>query len=114
MVHPGEGVERGGPTGRRWHIAPWMRDWWRTNSSRVPGSDYEGRDTSYQGRFEYGADRYGLVVDHLLVEDNFLPEVGFLRRDNSGAASLSGRFSPRPQSVESVGSSIPRRASTTS
>ena len=61
-----------------------------------------GRDTSYQARFDYGADRYGFELDHLLVEENFRPEIGFLRRDNFRRTSLSGRFSPRPSSVESV------------
>ena len=70
--------------------------------TRVPGPDYRGKDTSYQGKFDYAADRYGLQVDHLLVEDNFLPEVGFLRRDNFRRSYLSGRFSPRPQSITSV------------
>ena len=70
--------------------------------TRVPSPEYEGKDTSYQGKFEYAADRYGLQVDHLLVEDNFLPEVGFLRRDNVRRTFVSGRFSPRPQSIESV------------
>ena len=70
--------------------------------TRVPGPDHRGRDTSYQGRFEYGADRYGVVLDHLLVEDNFLPEVGFLRRDNFRRSFVSARFSPRPRSIESV------------
>ena len=70
--------------------------------TRVPGPDHRGKDTSYQGTFEYAADRYGLKVDHLLVEDNFLPEVGFLRRDNFRRSYVTGRFSPRPQSIESV------------
>ena len=70
--------------------------------TRVPSPAYEGKDTSYQGKFEYAADRYGLQVDHLLVEDNFLPEVGFLRRDNFRRTYVSGRFSPRPVSIESV------------
>ena len=70
--------------------------------TRVPSPEFEGRDTSYQGKFEYAADRWGLQADHLLVEDNFLPEVGFLRRDNFRRTYLSGRFSPRPQSIESV------------
>ncbi len=69
--------------------------------TRVPTPEYEGKDTSYQGKFEYAADRYGLQVDHLLVEDNFLPEVGFLRRDNFRRTYVSGRFSPRP-AMESV------------
>ena len=61
-----------------------------------------GRDESYQGRFDYGGDRYGLSVEHLLVEDNFNPEVGFLRRDNFRRSWLFGRFSPRPESISSV------------
>ena len=70
--------------------------------TRVPSPEYEGKDTSYQAKFDYAADRYGLQVDHLLVEDNFLPEVGFLRRDNFRRTYVSGRFSPRPASIESV------------
>ena len=70
--------------------------------TRVPGPEHRGKDTSYQGAFEYAADRYGLKVDHLLVEDNFLPEVGFLRRDNFRRTYVTGRFSPRPQTIESV------------
>ena len=70
--------------------------------TQVPSPEYEGKDTSYQGKFEYAADRYGMQVDHLVVEDNFLPEVGFLRRDNFRRTYVSGRFSPRPASIESV------------
>ena len=70
--------------------------------TRVPGPEYRGKDTSYQGKFEYAADRYGVQVDHVVVGDNFLPEVGFLRRDNFRRTLVSGRFSPRPASLESV------------
>jgi TolB-like protein len=70
--------------------------------TKVPGPDHRDKDMSYQGTFEYAADRYGLKVDHLVVEDNFLPEVGFLRRDNFRRSYVTGRFSPRPQSIESV------------
>ena len=70
--------------------------------TRAPGPDRRGKDLSYQGAFEYAADRYGLKVDHLVVEDNFLPEVGFLRRDNFRRTYLTGRFSPRPRTLESV------------
>ena len=59
-------------------------------------------DLSYQGRFAYNGDRYGLVTDYLVVEKNFIPEVGFVRRDNFRRANLSARFSPRPRSIESV------------
>ena len=70
--------------------------------TRVPGPDHRGRDLSYQGTVDYAADRYGLKLDHLVVEDNFLPEVGFLRRGNFRRSYASGRFSPRPRALERV------------
>ena len=70
--------------------------------TRLPDPELRGNDLSYRGRFEYAGDRYGVQVDHLLVEDNFLPEVGFLRRDNFRRTLAAGRFSPRPASLASV------------
>ena len=70
--------------------------------TRLPDPERQGKDLSYQGKFEYAADRYGFQVDHLLVEDNFLPEVGFVRRGNFRRTFTSARFSPRPQSIASV------------
>ena len=70
--------------------------------TRVPGPEHRGKDLSYQGKFEYPADRFGFQLDHVVVEDNFLPEVGFLRRDNFRRTFVAGRFSPRPASIESV------------
>ena len=70
--------------------------------TRLPSPEYRGKDMSYQGKFEYAADRYGFQVDHLVVEDNFLPEVGFLRRDNFRRTFSAARFSPRPRSIASV------------
>ena len=67
---------------------------------RTPGVPDE--QSSYQAKFDYTADRYGLVIDHLLVEDNFVPEVGFLRRDNFRRTFLQGRYSPRPQSIDAI------------
>ena len=58
-----------------------------------------GHDLSYMGRFGYTGDRYGLQAGYLVVEDNFNPEVGFLRRDDFNQATGSVRFSPRPQSI---------------
>ena len=60
------------------------------------------KDQSYQAQFAYNGDRYGLTANHLVVEDNFIPEVGFVRRDNFRLTSLSARFSPRPRSIELV------------
>ena len=70
--------------------------------TQLPGPEHQGKDLSYQGKFEYAADRYGFQADHLVVEGNFLPEVGFLRRDNFRRTFTSARFSPRPQSIKSV------------
>ena len=70
--------------------------------ARTRSTGARGRDASYQARFDYGADRYGFELDHLAVEDDFRPEVGFVRRDNFRRTSVSGRFSPRPRSMESV------------
>ena len=64
--------------------------------------EVRGQDTSYQGRFNYGGDRYGFQAEHLVVEDNFIPEVGFLRRDNFRRTYTTGRFSPRPRSIDAI------------
>ena len=61
-----------------------------------------GEDLSYQGRFNYGGDRYGFQAEHLVVEDHFAPEVGFLRRDNFRRTYTTGGFSPRPRAIEAI------------
>ena len=71
-------------------------------AARTQTSGLSGRDTSYQGRFEYGADRYGVRVEHLFVGDAFNPEVGFVRRDDMRRTFVSGRFSPRLVSSPTV------------
>ena len=68
--------------------------------TQTPGR--RDRDTSYLASFAYTGDRYALDVSHLLVEDNFIPEVGFVRRDDIRQSSMSARFSPRPQSIDLV------------
>ena len=68
--------------------------------TQTPGR--EGQDTSYLASFAYTGDRYGLDASHLLVEDNFIPEVGFVRRDNIRRSSAVTRFSPRPRSLELI------------
>ena len=68
--------------------------------TQTPG--FDGKDTSYQGRFDYGGDRYGFQAEHLVVEDNFIPEIGFLRRDNFRRTYTTARFSPRPRSIDAI------------
>ncbi|MCC6992057.1 MAG: carbohydrate binding family 9 domain-containing protein, partial [Acidobacteria bacterium] len=59
--------------------------------------DLKGDSESYQGRFDYFADRYGARFEYLKVGDNFNPEVGFIQRDNFRRGFTSLRFSPRPK-----------------
>ena len=60
------------------------------------------KDKSYQAQVAYTGDRYGLTVNHLVVEDNFIPEVGFIRRENFRLSSVSARVSPRPRAFDLV------------
>ncbi|HET9702817.1 MAG TPA: DUF5916 domain-containing protein [Vicinamibacterales bacterium] len=54
---------------------------------------------SYRGFLDYNADKYGVQVEHLAVEPNFLPEIGFVRRTDMRRNFGSLRYSPRPRSV---------------
>jgi hypothetical protein len=71
----------------------------------LAGTRTEGRhgdDLSYRGQFDYNGDRYGLQVDRLVVEPNFLPEVGFIRRTDLRRSFALARYSPRPANVPHV------------
>jgi hypothetical protein len=70
--------------------------------ARSSTSDFDGNDASYRGSFEYGGDRYGVEVERLVVEENFNPEVGFLRRDDFQKSAARLRFSPRVPSIEAI------------
>ena len=47
-------------------------------ADRIAGERH-GR-TSYRARLDYAGDRYGLIAEHLLVDDGFTPAVGYTRR----------------------------------
>ncbi len=61
-----------------------------------------GATLSYRGFMDYNADRYGVQVERLEVQPNFLPEVGFLRRTDFRRNFGLLRFSPRPKGVPHV------------
>ena len=61
-----------------------------------------GLDASYRGQLSYNADRWGGSVDHVVVGDDFNPEIGFVRRKDFRQTELSGRFSPRIASMSSI------------
>jgi hypothetical protein len=71
--------------------------WARTSSTGL-----DGNDQSWQGRFDYNADRYGAKVEVLDVDRNFRPDVGFLRRTDFHRTFGELRFSPRPGNVRGV------------
>jgi hypothetical protein len=71
--------------------------WARTATTAIRGDDQ-----SYQGRFDYSADRYGARVEHLMVGGNFNPEVGFTRRTDFRRSFAEMRFSPRPAGIRSI------------
>jgi hypothetical protein len=58
-----------------------------------------GDNVSYRGFFDYNADKYGLQAERLVVEPNFLPEIGFVRRTDMRRNFGLLRYSPRPKSV---------------
>ena len=58
-----------------------------------------GLDASYRGAFRYDADEWGLQLSHLVVGDDFNPEIGFVRRKGFRQSSVSARYSPRTESI---------------
>jgi hypothetical protein len=71
----------------------------------LAGTRSEGRDgdnLSYRGFFDYNADLYGVQFERLVVEPNFLPEIGFVRRTDMRRNFGMLRFSPRPHGVKHV------------
>jgi hypothetical protein len=71
--------------------------WAQTKSDGVSGDDI-----SYRAQLDYSGDRYGVQVERLVVGDNFMPEVGFVRRDDMRKTAGAFRFSPRPMNIGSI------------
>jgi hypothetical protein len=63
-------------------------------SDSGPGSS---KDLFYQGKIDWSADRYGFEADHVKVEQNFDPGIGFVPRSNISRNQFRARFSPRPK-----------------
>jgi hypothetical protein len=70
----------------------------RTDTTDVEGSD----NTSYRVSARYRSDTYGFNAEHLLVDPEFNPEMGFLRRDDIRKTAGSLRYSPRPRGIAAV------------
>lgn len=64
--------------------------WAKTSSAGL-----RNHDVSYRTRFQYNGDRYGIEGDRVVIDPNFNPEVGFIRRGDAAMNSGTLRFSPR-------------------
>ncbi len=62
----------------------------------------EGNNLSYRGFFDYNSDKVGLQAERLVVEPNFLPEVGFLRRTDMRRNFGQLRYAARPGGLRNV------------
>ena len=67
--------------------------WARTHTAGVAGDD-----SSYRAQLDYAGDRYGVLLERLVVGDTFRPDVGYLRRSDIRLSQAQFRFSPRPRS----------------
>jgi hypothetical protein len=75
-----------------------INTYWARSSTPI----LNGNDTSYMGSLRYGGDRYGVDLEHLVIEENFNPEVGFIRREDMQKSAARFRFSPRPKSIPAI------------
>jgi hypothetical protein len=64
--------------------------WAQTHTSGL-GSD----DNSYRAQLNYEGDRYGVLMERLVVGTDFNPEVGFVSRSDFERSFGAFRFSPR-------------------
>jgi hypothetical protein len=58
--------------------------------------------SSYRVQLDYNADRYGLVLENMMIGKHFNPETGYVRRTDVRRLMAQGRFSPRPRSSRFV------------
>ena len=70
--------------------------------ARTETTGLGGDAESFQGKFDWVPDRYGVRAEVLKVGKDFNPEVGFLRRTDFTRSFASARFSPRPRSMRRV------------
>jgi hypothetical protein len=64
--------------------------------------DLTGEDESYMGRFSWGSDLFGVDATHLVVGEDFKPEMGYVRRDDMRRNFGKFTFSPRPRSFPAI------------
>jgi hypothetical protein len=68
--------------------------------TRTPGR--RDNSASYRARFDYDADLFGLQVERQAVQENFNPEIGFMRRADFIESLAQLRVSRRPGSIPGI------------
>jgi len=63
----------------------------KTDSQFSTGADLAG-----QARLEWDSDRFGFQLDHLSIQENFRPPMGFVPRPNIKRTQAEASYSPRP------------------
>ena len=76
--------------------------------ARSQSVNRSGDEDSYQGRFDYSGDRYGLRFDYLDVGANYYPEIGFVQRRGFGRAFALGAVQPA-HAHQQGGAALPLR-----
>jgi hypothetical protein len=72
--------------------------WAQTSTTGQPSHE----TASYRGQVDYQADTVGFQVEHLVVGENFLPQVGFVPRLNMRRTYVQPRYSVRPKDAAVV------------
>jgi hypothetical protein len=70
--------------------------------ARTQTRGISSNNQSYQGRLNWDGDEQGFSVSHLLVEDDFSPEVGLVRRSGFRQTQVNVRASPRPPQIPMI------------
>lgn len=73
-----------------------------TYLARTQTPALRGDDASYRVQLEYNADRYGVILEDMMVGKHFNPETGYVRRNDIHRNIANLRFSPRPRSSSIV------------
>lgn len=68
--------------------------------TRTPG--LAGGDLSYRAAVEFDRDLFGFSVEHLLVDESFNPDIGFVLREDIRKTGGGARYSIRPKSIPSI------------
>ena len=63
-------------------------------TSDTPGAGPD--DSTYRARLDYSADLFGVQAEYLVVGDDFIPDVGLMRREDFRRSLAEARVSRRP------------------